>query len=433
MAKTKTKKREGQVQRTAMTISEAIGVFERAFLTRSPNEVERYLREMLNVQVAVIEDKEEAERALAKGQKLRTVTVPFWVFREKVGALLRSKGEDEDPGIYRVEANQILDIGGREKVLSPVRSAETILPGETFALLSKQAGYTPEKGLTFQGEGNPTGFEPLPEEERKEKFTEGKFQTWEEHAEGVWKRSERLVELYRPFVKAWAGNVFAPQWEKERNDVELEHFVDAVLWALRVAVLFHDIGKLDKGWQKVVWEQEEKIRGKEIEPEKEGAFIARTSPVQDEALRKELKRPPSHAPFTYPFLRTFLRNLLGNHRFLDAIALASARHHSLEVRGGMPKNKFSLEIKAKEFLEKWLPEVLEVINPEEQERLLNALGKAFQSVQAGSEADEPPSPSDDFYFLYCLTNRMVKLCDWEDAGDKVIELPGLKEGEDASS
>ena len=37
--------------------------------------------------------------------------------------------------------------------------------------------------------------------------------------------------------------------------------------------------------------------------------------------------------------------------------------------------------------------------------------------------DEPPSPSDDFYFLYVITNRVVKFADWEDAGNEVIELP----------
>lgn len=428
----KTKRGKAQVQRTAITISEAIGIFERAFLAANPNEVERYLREMLNVQVAVIDSKEEAERALAKGQKLRTVTVPFWVFRGKVSALLGSKSEDEDPGIYRLEANRILDVGEREKVLSPIYSADSILPGETFAILSKQAGYTSEKGLTFQGEGNPTGFEPLPEEEKMEKFTEGKFQTWKEHAEGVSKRSERLAELYRPFVEAWARNVFAPQWEEGKGNMELEQFVNTILWALRVSSLFHDIGKLDEEWQKIVWQEEEKIRGRKIEPEKEGVFIARTSPVQDKVLLKELKRPPSHAPFTYPFLRSFLRNLLGDYRFLDAIALATARHHSLEVRGGMPKGKFSLGIKAKEFLQNWLPQVLEITSAEDEKRFLDALEKALQSVQSGSEVDEPPSPSDDFYFLYCLTNRMVKLCDWEDAGNKVIELPELEENDVSS-
>jgi len=38
-----------------LTISEAINIFERAFRARDPNEIERVLRENLNVQVAVID------------------------------------------------------------------------------------------------------------------------------------------------------------------------------------------------------------------------------------------------------------------------------------------------------------------------------------------------------------------------------------------
>jgi len=48
---------------------------------------------------------------------------------------------------------------------------------------------------------------------------------------------------------------------------------------------------------------------------------------------------------------------------------------------------------------------------------------AIEETNKGSLMDEPPSPSDDFYFLYVITNRVVKFADWEDAGNEVIELP----------
>ena len=48
----------------------------------------------------------------------------------------------------------------------------------------------------------------------------------------------------------------------------------------------------------------------------------------------------------------------------------------------------------------------------------------IDATNKGSLIDEPPSLSDDFYFLYVMTNRVVKFADWEDAGDEVIELPG---------
>lgn len=427
MAKTrtpKTEKKQTRPSRTAITIGEAIGVFERAFWARNPNEIEEHLREMLNVQVAVVESKETAERELASGKRLKTVTVPFGVFLGKVRELLKDS-QEEDSGIYRLEPNNIIGADEQNKVLSSIGSSDGILPGETYALLSKLAGYSADKGLTFSGEGDTTGFEVQPEQETREKFGEGHFQTWKEHAEGVWNSSERLAELYRPFVETWAKKTFAPQWESSSN-AKFENFVKATLWAMKVAVLFHDIGKLNKKWQEVIQQNEERIRGEQLKRENEGMFIARTSPIPHEAVHEKLKTPPPHAPFAYPFLRKILRNLLGDYRFLDAIALATARHHSLEVRGGVRGGKFELEVGAKGFLENWLPQFLKVEDAQEQQHLLNTLGEAIKSAESGSESDEPPSPSDDFYFLYCLTNRMVKLCDWEDAGDKIIELPKLE-------
>jgi CRISPR-associated endonuclease Cas3-HD len=425
MARTKSGKKQTQARRTAMTINEAIGVFERAFWERNPNEVERHLREMLNVQVAVVKSRLEAERELTRGKRLKTVTVPFWVFREKVGAMLKEKKDEEESRVYRLEPNRILDMEEQNKVLNPVYSIDGILPGGTYALLCKLAGYSADKGLTFYGEGDPTGFELQPEPETREKFTEGHFQTWQDHAEGVWRRSERLAKLYHPFLEAWSKNVLAPQWGSN-SDKRVKDFVEAVLWAMKVAVLLHDIGKLDVKWQEVIWENEGRIQGEGVKRQTEEAFIARTSLVQDEALRKKLKVPPPHALFAYAFVKKFLRNLLGEYRFLDAIALATARHHSLDVGGGVKQGKFNLKVEAKELLKNWLPEVLRV---EDTQR---ALKEAIKSVESGSEIDEPPSPSDDFYFLYCLTNRMVKMCDWEDAGDKMVELLNLEKN-DAST
>ena len=67
-----------------LTISEAISIFERAFRVRDPNEIEKVLRENLNVQVAVIESEEFAENKINEGYYPLTVRVPYWVFVSKV-------------------------------------------------------------------------------------------------------------------------------------------------------------------------------------------------------------------------------------------------------------------------------------------------------------------------------------------------------------
>lgn len=411
----------------AITPSEAIAAFERAFRSRNPNEVERLLRDMLNVQVAVVNSKQEAEELLAKGKRLKTVPVPYGVFLGKVREIFaegrqNQSSRESDTGLYLLKLN---DKSFRYTLL-PIFSVEGILPGKTYVLLSDLAGYSPKEGLTFSGSGCSTGFEDYPKTEQREKFTEGRFQTWQEHSKGVWERSERTAQIYRPFVQSWAEHVLSEQW-KELSDKK-DEFVESLLWAMRVSVLMHDVGKLNKRWQEVAWKNEQIIRDECIDWQQYGQFIARTSNIPNDDVRKQIVKPPPHAPFAYPFLRTFLRKLLGDYRFCDAIALAAARHHSLEVTGAIREGDFDLTENAYATIECLLKESLKELSDSEREILRSALSEALKAIKQSTEADEPPSPSDDFYLIYCLANRMVKVCDWEDAGQSTVELPSVMEG-----
>lgn len=409
--------------RRAITPSEAIAALERAFRCGNPNQIEQLLRDVLNVQVAVVDSKQEAEEMLAQGKRLKTISVPYGVFLGKVRSILSRPNQDIEEsgiGIYSLKLNPS---GGSSYMLSPVNSTEEILPRKTYVLLSSLAGYSPDEGLTFSGSGCSTGFEEQTEAERREKFTEGRFQTWEEHSKGLWERSERLSKIYRPFVRSWVEHVMSEESPDQR-----EKFVEGVLWAMRIVALLHDVGKLDKKWQDAVWKNEQTIRGKCMNWQQSGQFIARTSPVPNDKIRQQLQKPPPHAPYAYPFLRAFLRELLGDYRFCDAIALATARHHSLEVTGVVREGEFELADGSEKVLQSLLEESLGELSEGEKETLLSVLSQALSAIKQGTEADEPPSPSDDFYFIYCLANRMVKICDWEDAAQKTIELPNVMEG-----
>lgn len=377
-----------------ITPSDALAAYERAFHVGSPGEIANLLREMLNVQVAAVESKEEAEKELRAGKKLKTVSVPYGVFLEK------SKGKTVyrlNPSAEKKDQDFLVEV-----------HYEEICPNQTYVLLATEAGYYPDKGLTFEGSGQVTGFEDQPEAEVREKTTEGHFQKWEEHARGAWERSERITRLYRPFIEQWVKIILGKNLQ----------IVDPLIWGMRMAVYFHDVGKLSKKWQEVVWQNEQKISG-----QSRNGYIARTSPCNDLSKRS---RPPFHAPLAYPFLQTFLSKILGDYRFLDTIALAAARHHSLEVSGALPREQFVWDEyngrKAYEWLVDEFQRLLDLSSDKEKERVKGAVEEAAQKVTEGSEADEPPGPTDDFYFLYCLTNRLVKVCDWEDAGGKDIEL-----------
>jgi CRISPR-associated endonuclease Cas3-HD len=387
--------------REVITPSDAFAAYERAFRAGSPREVEELLREMLNVQVAVVKDKDQAEEELRQGKRLETVSVPYGVFLSKI----------KDKTVYRLEPS------AQEKnqsFLVEVKSDEDIRPNFAYVLLAEEAGYSPGKGLTFEGAGKETGFEPQPNAEMREKTTTGRFQKWEEHAKGVWERSERITKFYRPFIERWAKKALG------LDDAQLQSFVDSLIWAMRIAVYLHDVGKLNKQWQEVVWQNEQKISGKTRD-----GYIARTSSLSNAEQKKELASPPPHAPFAYLFLQALLRKVLGDYRFLDTIALAAARHHSLEVTGAIEGGKFEWDEwdgkKTHDWLKDQICELLR-LSDEEAQRMEEAINEAEKQITEASKADEPPGPTDDFYFLYCIANRLVKICDWEDAGDTSLEL-----------
>jgi len=385
--------------RKVITPSDAFAAYERAFRAGSPRQVEELLREMLNVQVAVVKDKDQAEEELRQGKRLKTVSVPYGVFLSKI----------KDKTVYRPEPS-----AQKKNRSFLVEVDEDIRPNFTYVLLAEEAGYSPGKGLTFEGAGEETGFEPQPNAEMREKTTTGCFQKWEEHAKGVWERSERITKSYRPFIERWAKEALG------LDDTRLQSFVDSLIWAMRIAVYLHDVGKLNKQWQEFVWQNEQKVRGKTRD-----GYIARTSSLSNAEQKKELASPPPHAPFAYPFLQALLRKVLGDYRFLDTIALAAARHHSLEVTGAIEGGKFEWDEwngqKVNEWLQDQLCQLLD-LSGDEVRQIQEAISEAAKRITEASKADEPPGSTDDFYFLYCITNRLVKVCDWEDAGDTNLEL-----------
>ncbi len=378
-----------------LTLCEAVSIFERAFRTKNPNEIERILRENLNVQVSVIDDKNSAENKINEGYYPITIRVPYFVFISKV-----KKNKNElNKKIYCLEQENIISEENKKWKLEEIYSVNQLLPFNTYFLLKNEAGYHPELGLTFEGEGESTGFEKIEEGEKAEKFGIGKEQKWEEHAEGSLNRANRILKIYKPFIVDWAKKVFSPQ---KLEEDQIKETVDAIILAIKIAVFLHDIGKLRKEWQEAVgWSAGQ-------------TYIARTS---------NMRRVPFHAPYAYPFLKAFLRKIFGDYRVLDVVALATARHHSLEVTGRIKESNFNL---ADENVVNFLLNLLLRTIPELKGYNLDELIQyCIEETNKGSPMDEPPTPSDDLYFIYTIVNRVVKFADWEDAGGEVIELPEI--------
>ncbi len=367
------------------TIAESINLLERAFRARNPAEIEQTLREMVNVRVAVVDSIEELEDKVNNNCYPHTVTVPYGVFLNKIKEkrldvyLLNMQGAKEYPTIDRIKPNNIT-------------------ANATYVLLSCVAGYSKDMGLTFDGVGEATGFRRLTEVEEVEKNDAGQRQDWKEHAKGTKEQVKRMLEIYSVFIEDWFQNVCKCQ---NQSEVYAKENARRLIIAIEAATVFHDLGKLRREWQEAVgWNNGQ-------------PYIART---------KERHKVPFHAPYAYPFLRKLLRSNFGDFRILDTIALAATRHHSLEVSGFVKPNEFKLaDNNVEAFLYRLfseeLPELASINNSKQ------IFTESLKESNKGSFMDEPPTPSDDFYFIYTLTNRVIKLADWEDAGGKLLELP----------
>ncbi|MEM3139709.1 MAG: HD domain-containing protein, partial [Archaeoglobaceae archaeon] len=389
----------GEPRRKGVQLADAIGVFERAFRRGDPEEVESELREMLNVQVIVAESKESFERRLMEEEKWPAlVTVPYGVFLSKIRNI---------NNVYCVDLTSVkekLKFASNNQTgvvfaweIATRCDRSSILPGRTYLLLSKEAGYSEEEGLTFNGVGEETGWSATKDKPDRYQNFGGRYQSFKEHSEGIYNRARESLELYKPFLKTWTQKLFI---EVEEANANL--FTDNLREAILVAALFHDIGKLGKDWQeKIGWKSGEEFIGRTVE-------------------QKRYIKLPKHAPFAYIFIKSLLRRYFGVEdqygRPLDHIALAAARHHSVEV-GGDVEAGFELAVGAEGIVET----LAQLVGMKEY------VPGALDATKAGSPGDEPPGPSEDFYFLYCIAQRLIKVADWEDAGNEKIELVELRE------
>ena len=363
-------------------------MLERAFRARSPAEIENTLRDMVNVRVAVVYSIEELRDRISNNCYPLTVTLPYGVFLNKI----KKRGLV----VYLLDLQRMKEATAVHKI-----KANDITPNLTYILLSSVAGYSHDIGLTFDGDGEATGFRQLTEVEKIEKNDAGPKQEWKEHAIGTRKKAESVLEIYRPFIEDWFVSVFKCQ---NQTEIVVKSNTNALILAIEVSAFFHDLGKLRREWQEAVgWSIGQ-------------PYIART---------RERYQVPFHAPYAYPFLKKLLRSIFGDFRILDAIALATTRHHSLGVSGFVKPNELKLADETTDaFLYKlFFQEFPKFASMEDSKQILI---ESLEESKRGSLMDEPPSPSDDFYFIYALTNRVIKFSDWEDASDSLLELSNMR-------
>ncbi|NIP67504.1 hypothetical protein GWN63_04030, partial [Candidatus Bathyarchaeota archaeon] len=189
MPKKSKKRQPGEPKRKGVQLAEAIGVFEGAFRRGAPNEVEQQLREMVNVQVVVAESKGAFEKYLLKeDQWPEMITLPYGVFLGKVREKRLNVYKIDLTALKEKSKTMIREDAGvffRWEVVFSCQDISEALPGRSYLLLADQAGYSEEKGLTFEGIGGETGWV----EKGRAGVTwddGGRYQSFQEHSTGVY-------------------------------------------------------------------------------------------------------------------------------------------------------------------------------------------------------------------------------------------------------
>jgi|GEM_PF-1331478 len=414
----------------ALTSGDALGLFDQAFFARDPRTLEQTLREITNVQV-VVSDLPLWNVDIVGGGDFSHHSAPktlktYLDGQSKLPSFLRDTLESVPvslgrfmrylEGVTPYELTLHYDGTRKEFPLYSLERADRILPNHTYVLSSVEAGYSAELGLTFQGElpgAISTRLVPPHISDRGSKHH--LFQNWHDHCLKVYEQADKMLKTYQPFLEQISAQI-------SQDGPGMAATVSSLM---RVAVLFHDIGKLNMHWQRAIgW------------LESDGEFWGKS---QEE--RKVSPLPP-HAFHALPAL-LYLFEKLGVvddkgkvQRLAELIAMASARHHSLGSPDGKmhwttlephPEPGRTLEA-VRKLVREALREDAEQILPLINDDFLRSF--AFQSESEKYDQDDKgfyrvrdtPSPSEDFYPFYVLASRVVKVGDWEASGETEVEL-----------
>lgn len=413
-----------------ITISDALGILDQTFHSRDPKALESTLRDINNVQVIVLSERptndsgamlagDESVFASSAFEKFLSAQNKLWPSqRDTVESIPVSYGRFsrslEECELWEVQTTRV-EYSAPTVTLQ--RHRGRVLPNHTYAVLQSDAGYSPTLGLTFglveEAQISDAAVTPIIQRDNQptEKY-EHYFQTWLDHCSRVYTKAD---EMLSKSYSAWILN-FSKRMQERSVIEDAQDFSEKVESMIRLAALFHDIGKLNKPWQLAIgWT--------------EGAFWGKSND------NKVAKLPP-HAFYALPALRYLFKELgvvneQGNiDRLAELMALASARHHSLgSLEGTMVWSAFETHVGVLEAVHEILEQVLldqaKYIKPLITQDLFEHLNddKSYHLHEGKyTYTLDTPSPSEDYYPFYVLASRIIKVSDWEASGQREVEL-----------
>ena len=433
----KVTRKKGQVQMPdipppktkAITTGDALGILDQTFHSRDPSTLENTLREINNVQLVVVNERPQNDAgAMFVGDPDAFGRSSFQKFLDSQNRLWPSQRDTvesipvsfgrfkrslEERELWEV---QMTRVEHSAPTVQLTKNEGRVLPNHTYVILQQDAGYSPDLGLTFQPNdfetNTPTVTPIISRGEKEDKNYEHHFQTWLEHCEKVYAQASLMLDKhYSMWICRLADKM------QERDVIEdAQGFSLKVESLIRVAALFHDLGKLNKPWQDTIGWTNGEFWGKSHD--------------------NGVKKLPPHAFYALPALRYLFAKLgVVNDqgevdRLAELIALASARHHSLgTLDGTMGWYPFELHTGVVEEVHKLLDatlkdeaDVLKLYITDELFTHLNNSEVYRENEGRLTYTLDTPSPSEDYYPFYVLASRIIKVGDWEASGQREVEL-----------
>jgi len=384
-------KRMEEVEKYLNKTTFALNLFDRASQQHSPGAIANVFREILSIQVAVIEEGDERANfdLLAKlraGYDLDTSTTSL------------KRG-------YRLVA----DAKGRARVvryrdeLVIEKNPSYLAPGDLLLVSPSVAYLHKAKGLCFgdgsHSESGTLRSEPVLRAQRqKNRSTDTHAQSLWSHTAGVMRGvGKRLLDPgdYRSALVKILQRLEGPECAEDLARV-----------IARLAILatgFHDIGKCGRRWQQ---------RAHEIDPNSSEELIGRTT---NTAKRMGIPHTPPGFFAAVSACNAALGNLRETDHLVRAIALAAARHHSSLLD---PSAVRDYQFDPVEATSGFVDQVLAQVQLKE----IDAVSIVEAARSRGTAAQVPLMlPNDDLFPIYALVGRAILISDREDAAGVPLE------------
>lgn len=221
--------------------AEILGTLARAVFEGDRNKAEECVRDVYTCSISIHNYPEELCNEKNDILKLQAVNVNVWVFRSKVEKFL-----ENDIPIWSIEESNILD--DYTFKFRPMRISDTsqILPFKHYIISSEGAYYDKNVGLILGIKGS--NIFTLSEKEiieNKQKEWSKKRELWIDHANKTLQELNKLIPKYNFVI-----NKFSEAFNMDKKDL---------IEKIKIAAALHDIGKLNKYWQK-------KVKGDEKAP-----------------------------------------------------------------------------------------------------------------------------------------------------------------------